>query len=59
MINRERCAGMEKKVFYLFRFCHVFLQECKSSLQDFILPVESEVMQDIYAVGTQENNVIK
>lgn len=37
---------------------HIF-QECKDSLQDFILPVESEVMQDIYAVGTQENNYIK
>ena len=49
----------KRKVFYLFIFCQFFLQECKSSLQDFILPVESEVMQDIYAVGTQENNVIK
>jgi hypothetical protein len=38
----------------------IFLhQECKDSLEDFILPVESEIMQDIYAVGTQENNVIK
>lgn len=37
------------------------IKECKDSqsLQDFILPVESEVMQDIYAVGTQENNYIK
>lgn len=35
------------------------IKECKDSLQDFILPVESEVMQDIYAVGTQENNYMK
>ncbi|KAJ8300522.1 hypothetical protein KUTeg_022041 [Tegillarca granosa] len=36
-----------------------YLMGCKNSLQDFLLPEDSNFVQDIYAIGTQENNVPK
>ncbi|XP_060083363.1 phosphatidylinositol polyphosphate 5-phosphatase type IV-like [Ylistrum balloti] len=35
------------------------LKEFKASLQDFLLPEASDFVQDIYAIGTQENNMNK
>ncbi|KAK3087489.1 hypothetical protein FSP39_006595 [Pinctada imbricata] len=35
----------------------VEIKECKESLTDFLLPESNEFLQDIYAIGTQENNI--
>ncbi|KAL5011304.1 hypothetical protein ScPMuIL_009855 [Solemya velum] len=35
------------------------IKETKECLDDFLLPEESSYMQEIYAVGTQENNLTK
>ncbi|XP_069120497.1 phosphatidylinositol polyphosphate 5-phosphatase type IV-like isoform X2 [Argopecten irradians] len=35
------------------------IKEFKASLQDFLLPEASDFVQDLYAIGTQENNMNK
>ncbi|XP_052223166.1 phosphatidylinositol polyphosphate 5-phosphatase type IV-like [Dreissena polymorpha] len=35
------------------------MKECKAQLDDFLLPEASEFVQDIYAIGTQENAMNK
>ncbi|WAR31929.1 INP5E-like protein [Mya arenaria] len=37
----------------------VGLWDCKEPIDDFLLPEQSEYMQDIYAIGTQENAMSK
>ncbi|XP_052790393.1 uncharacterized protein LOC128224553 [Mya arenaria] len=35
------------------------IKDCKEPIDDFLLPEQSEYMQDIYAIGTQENAMSK